>query len=150
MNSYDLEQVIAHRPPMILLSRLKQYDNNQGICEVDISEQSPFYQQAIGGVASYIGIEYMAQAVAAFAGAKSLDQGEDIQIGFLLGSRKYEVFTDRFLNGNSYQVSVEELYKEDTGLSVFDCKISLGDELLAKAKVNVFQPENPEEFVKEQ
>ena len=150
MKKYAIEDLIAHRDPMILISRLVSYDESSALCEVDISEASLFYQQQNNGVASYVGIEYMAQSVAAFAGAKALARGESVEIGFLLGSRKYQTFDALFKNNTTYQITVEQLFQEDSGLSVFDCKIKLGNELIAQAKVNAFQPENPEEFLKEQ
>lgn len=150
MNNYAVEELIAHRPPMVLISRMKSYEDTKAVCEVDITETSPFFEPNIDGVANYIGIEYMAQSIAAFAGAKALDKGERVDIGFLLGSRKYQTFQPKFNCRTTYQISVEELYKEDSGLTVFACEISNGEQLVAKAKVNAFQPENPEAFLKEQ
>lgn len=150
MNNYAIEQLIAHRPPMILISRMVTHNDTQAVCEVDISESSPFFQKNINGVASYIGIEYMAQTIAALAGAKALEQDKSVDIGFLLGSRKYQTEQTSFNCGTTYQVSVEELYKEDSGLSVFECKICDQEQIIATAKVNAFQPENPEIFLKEQ
>lgn len=92
----------------------------------------------------------MAQTIAAFAGAKALDKGKAIDIGFLLGSRKYQTYQPNFTNGTTYQVSVRELYKEDSGLSVFECDIKNQEQLIASAKVNAFQPNNPKEFLEEQ
>lgn len=150
MRKYAIEELIAHREPMILISRLVSHDESSALCEVDISDTSLFYQQHNDGVASYVGIEYMAQSIAAFAGAKALSRGESVEIGFLLGSRKYQTFDALFNNNTTYQITVEQLFQEDNGLSVFDCKIQLGNKLIAQAKVNAFQPENPEEFLKEQ
>jgi len=150
MKKYAIEELIAHRKPMILISRLITHDESSAVCEVDISDASPFYQSVSNGVASYVGIEYMAQSIAAFAGAKSLAQGKSVDIGFLLGSRKYQTFSPVFKNNTTYQITVEQLYQEDRGLSVFGCKIQLDDNLIAQAKINAFQPENPQEFLKEQ
>lgn len=150
MGNYAIEELIAHRDPMILISRMVEFDDSSALCEVDIHENSPFYQSDLDGVASYIGIEYMAQAIAAYAGAQAREQGNDIEIGFLLGSRKYQTFAPSFSKGTTYQIRVEELYQEDSGLSVFDCEIVHRDSVIAQAKVNAFQPDDPQEFLKEQ
>ncbi|GHF97092.1 ApeP family dehydratase [Thalassotalea marina] len=150
MKNYAIEEVIAHREPMILLSRLTHYTADSATCEVDILPTSPFYQEQLQGVPSYIGIEYMAQTIAAFAGANALDKDKKIDIGFLLGSRKYQTFQPAFELGESYQVHVEELYRDDSGLTVFECKIERENQVIAQAKVNAFQPENPIAFLKEQ
>lgn len=150
MKNYAIEALIAHREPMILISRLIDFDETHATCEVDITKDSAFYQPDSNGVQSYIGIEYMAQAIAAFAGVKALEQGKPVDIGFLLGSRKYQCYQTYFKLNETYQISIEELYKETSGLSVFECEISLGERVIAQAKVNAFQPENPREFLKEQ
>ncbi|KZN48627.1 3-hydroxylacyl-ACP dehydratase [Pseudoalteromonas luteoviolacea] len=147
-NSYGIEQLIAHRDPMILISELTEYDTSQATGVVRITADSPFISEK--GVPSYVGIEYMAQMVAAYAGAKALDNGGTIDIGFLLGSRKYKTHIPYFKPAQNLVVSVEELHKEESGLGVFDCKIKYNDELLAEAKVNVFQPDDPQGFIKGQ
>ncbi|WP_448564069.1 ApeP family dehydratase [Thalassotalea ganghwensis] len=150
MKIFDIEQVIAHRKPMILISRLLQHDSNSARCEVDIEQNSAFFQSNLQGVPSYIGIEYMAQSIAAYAGAKALENDQQIEIGFLLGSRKYTVHQPVFNVGNTYSISVEKLYQEDSGLTVFECAIYHEDLIIAQAKVNAFQPNNPLAFLKEQ
>ncbi|MDO6426646.1 hotdog family protein [Thalassotalea sp. 1_MG-2023] len=150
MKNYAIEALIAHREPMILISRLIHFSETHATCEVDITKASAFYQPSIKGVHSYIGIEYMAQSIAAFAGAKAQEQGKPIEIGFLLGSRKYHCYQTSFQLNETYQISIEELYRESSGLSVFECAISLDERIVAQAKVNAYQPENPKEFLKEQ
>ena len=73
MNNYDIKQVLPHQAPMILIDTLAQYDLDSCRCTVKITAQSPFYSVIKKGVPSYIGSEYMAQAIAAFAGAHALD-----------------------------------------------------------------------------
>lgn len=150
MNNYSITDVLTHREPMILIDSIDQYDNESCTCQVLISDSSPFYQVTKKGVPSYIGCEYMAQSIAAFSGAQSLDEKKPVSIGFLLGSRKYESFQTYFTISSQLSITVTQLYKEDSGLSVYDCDIYDGEKrLLAKAKINVFQPEDPEEFIKD-
>lgn len=149
-NKYAIEQLVVHRKPMLLIDELVEYDESSAVCRVTISEQSEFFDDAKRSVPNHIGIEYMAQSIAAFAGAKALDQGEQVKVGFLLGSRKLTLNCDAFLEGSVLTVTIAELYQEDNGLSVFQCTISDGDTILAEAKVNTFQPDDASEFVKEQ
>ena len=58
MNHYKIEQVVPHSEPMILLNRLSSYSEESGCCEVDISSHSPFYDESLNGVASYIAVSY--------------------------------------------------------------------------------------------
>jgi predicted hotdog family 3-hydroxylacyl-ACP dehydratase len=149
MNNYAIEHVLAHEAPMILIDSLSHYSEENACCTVTITEHSPFYNAAIGGVPSYIGVEYMAQSIAAYAGALANDSGQAIKIGFLIGSRKYKTHHSVFKNNNTLAIKVQKLYQEESGLSVFDCQIWAEDSLLCEAKINVFQPENPLQFIRE-
>ncbi|MDN4502141.1 hotdog family protein [Alteromonadaceae bacterium BrNp21-10] len=147
---YKIEQVLPHAAPMILVDELCAYDQNSAVCKVTITTASAFFDETANGVPSYVGIEYMAQTIAAFAGAHEQDAGHLVQIGFLLGSRKYNSLTSHFGLGSTLHISVTRLYQEDSGLSVFDCKIKHQASLLASAKVNTFQPENANQYLREQ
>lgn len=148
MNNYKIEEVIAHSAPMILIDKLLKFDDNTAHCQVEITAQSQFIK-ANSYVPSYVGIEYMAQSVAAHAGAKALNAGGKIDIGFLLGSRKYQAKVTQFFIGDVLDIFVTELHQEESGLGVFDCKILLEGEEVASAKVNAFQPEDPKSFIEE-
>ncbi|MCF6455950.1 hotdog family protein [Pseudoalteromonas sp. MMG024] len=150
MTHYSIEAVLPHADPMILLTRLVSYDQDSAVCEVDISAQSAFFNEQTQSVASYIGTEYMAQSIAAYAGALALDDNAAVKIGFLIGSRKYKTFTPEFTLRQTLAVSVKKLFQEETGLSVFECQILHADTVLAEAKINVFQPDDPVQFLKEQ
>ena len=55
-----------------------------------------------------------------------------------------------FSLNSTLTIEVEKLYSEESGLSAFECTIKEGDVLLVDAKINVFQPENPSQFLAEQ
>lgn len=145
-----IEQLLPHAAPMILLDSLVSADEEQAVCLVNITPDSAFYNSQRNAVASYIGIEYMAQAIAAYAGVLAHAQCEAIRIGFLIGSRKVKIHHSEFKLGATLLVTVVKLYQEESGLSVFDCKIECQGQLYVEAKLNVFQPQNPEQFIKEQ
>lgn len=150
MNNYDIKQVLPHQAPMILIDTLESYDVDSCRCTVGIKSASPFYDELKKGVPSYIGSEYMAQAIAAFAGAHALDEQDAVQIGFLLGSRKYKTFQPYFKLNEILTITIKELYREDSGLRVFECEIlSVENEVLAQANINVFQPNDPDAFIQE-
>ena len=149
MPHYDISALIAHRDPMILIDSLVSFDDNSANCQVQITVGSAFYDQARGGVPSYIGSEYMAQAIAAYAGAHDLGCQREVKIGFLLGSRKIRCHQPLFHLGDTLDVLVEKLIQDESGLSVFECKIMHQQQCLVEAKINVFQPADPMKFIKE-
>lgn len=149
MNNYSIEQVVPHDAPMILIEQLVEYSDETSTCSVTITPQSPFYNEQIEGVPSYIGIEYMAQSIAAYAGALANDINEAVRIGFLIGTRKYKTHEARFSKNSKLTIYVHKLYQDESGLSVFECQISENKKILCDAKINVFQPEEPLEFIRE-
>lgn len=149
ITGYTIEQVLPHAHPMILLTQFIEAGEDHGICTVTISPDSPFFDQQHQAVPSYVGIEYMAQAIAAYAGANRLSRGGQVKIGFLLGCRKYQPAVSYFKNNAELTVQVTQLVMESSGLSVFDCQISDQQQVLVTAKLNVFQPEDHQAWLTE-
>ena len=58
-----VKELLPHDPPMVLLDRVTSYDESTLTAEVDISTESMFCGD--DGVPGWVGVEYMAQAVAA-------------------------------------------------------------------------------------
>ena len=150
MNKYQIVDVLPHREPMILIDSLDSYDHDSCICKVKITKESPFYDENQSAAPSYIGIEYMAQAIAAYSGANALDNNGKVTIGFLLGSRKYKTFKTSFTINTLLTINIKQLYQEESGLSVFECEIfDQTSELLAQANINVYQPGDADAFINE-
>jgi len=149
-NEYPIESVVPHEHPMILVDELLQYDQNKAICKVTITDQSNFYDTEMKSVPSYVAIEYMAQSIAAFANANNKDKNIDVAIGFLVSSRKFKMMVSEFTLNTILEISVEQLYLEESGLAAFDCQVEMAGEIVATAKINIFQPKNPEDFLAEQ
>lgn len=149
ITGYTIDQVLPHAAPMILLSEFVEAGAEHGVCKVYIDEKSPFYNMQTGQVPSYVGIEYMAQTIAAYAGANRLARGGEVRIGFLLGCRKYASAVNGFACGTELTVAATQLVMEESGLSVFDCQIYKQQQLLVSAKLNVFQPEDHQAWLTE-
>ncbi|MGP9803094.1 ApeP family dehydratase [Rheinheimera sp. NSM] len=149
ITGYTIEQVLPHAAPMILLSDFIEAGDEHGVCTVRIDEQSPFYDAGQQAVPSYVGVEYMAQTIAAYAGANRLARGGQVRIGFLLGCRKYVPVVSGFAHGAELTITATQLVMEQSGLSVFDCQIYQQQQLLVSAKLNVFQPDDHQAWLRE-
>lgn len=149
LSSIDVETFLPHRRPMVLIDEVLEHDHDSLLTATHIRETSPYFDAALGGVPNYVGIEYMAQSIAALAGVEATLRGEPIQVGFLLGSRKLSMPLAVFAKGETYTTEVKRLYQEDTGLAVFDCRIFHGATQVAEANVNVFQPQDTDAYIRE-
>lgn len=130
-------ELLPHSRSMILLDDAIDRGEDWALVGVRIAEDSRFYEAGFG-VPSWVGVEYMAQAVALYSGLLAKDAGEEIKIGLLVGTRRYEAHTDRFPLGSYLKVLVREEW-QDGQMGVFDCHID-ADVRLAEARLNVFRP----------
>jgi predicted hotdog family 3-hydroxylacyl-ACP dehydratase len=149
MDIYNTEigQFLPHAGKMILLDRIVDFDDEQLQTESHIKPDNLFADE-LGNVPSWVGIEYMAQCVAAFAGIKARLKGEAVKLGFLIGARSFEASQPYFQAGSTIKIQIKELHLEESGLAVFDCQIS-AENMSISCRLNVFQPADPEKFFKD-
>ena len=102
------------------------------------------------GVPAWVGIEYMAQAIAAWAGCRALAREESVKIGFLLGTRRYDSHCQHFAFGAQLRIEARRELFGENGLGMFSCRILEGDSELARANVSVFEPPDPAAFLEGQ
>ena len=141
---YRIVDVIPHSEPMSLLDDIEGFGEQSLDASVTIRPDSLFCESR--GVPVWVGIEYMGQAVAAWAGVMAREAGKLVKIGFLVSCRRYEAPISYFPIGARLLVSVRQVTDNVTGLQVFDCKISL-DGVEIQANLNVFMPENIAEYL---
>jgi predicted hotdog family 3-hydroxylacyl-ACP dehydratase len=156
-----IASLVPHSASMLLLDRVVAADEDSLQAEVDITVRTLFADE--DGVGSWIGIEYMAQAVAAFAGYQAMQHAiqhaqanlssggaaAPRKIGFLLGSRRYTANRGYFPLGSTLRIHVLRLLQADNGLGSFDCSIADGDDQIASATLTVFQPPDLATFLDE-
>ncbi len=135
---YDIEQVIPHRGQMRLIDRLLAWDEDSVVTELRVPADAVFGDAA--GVPAWVGVEYMAQTVAAWAGCRARGRGAEPSIGFLLGTRRYQADTDRFPAGAVLRVEARCELMGDNGLGMFACRILQQERVLASANISVFEP----------
>lgn len=145
MGMPDIRSLIPHAGPMVLLDRVISVDENSLVAEVRIRSDSLFCNP--DGVGAWVGIEYMAQAIGAWAGYNAQLRGEPVKLGFLLGTRRYECSRPIFMLGSVLRVHVQRLFQNENGLGSFECSIDNEEGPVASATVTVFQPPNVDNFL---
>lgn len=134
-----LDACLPHRGAMRLLNRIIEADDAHAVAEVDVPLDGLFVQDA--RVPAWIGIEYMAQTVAAWAGCRAADRGQAPRVGYLLGSRRYSATCESFAGGSTLRIEARCELIGDNGLGQFACSIQGTDgAVLATAMVSVFEP----------
>lgn len=148
---FSLSDLLPQAEPMILLTGYEEPVSEDAVAAfVDVTEASPFYEQALGGVPGCVALEYMAQTMALLVGLYRRRKGLPPQVGFVLGSRRLEIAVPCFLKGVRYRVRATCTY-QDEEFGSFDCEIRTADDgavregadgtmLVAKGMVTAFQP----------
>jgi predicted hotdog family 3-hydroxylacyl-ACP dehydratase len=129
-------ELLPHGPAMTLIDRIVRYDAARTIATAMVSERNPFYDGA--GVPAWVGLEYMAQAVAAHAGLAARLRGHAPAVGFLLGTRAYSSKVSTFPAGAILTIEVAPAASE-AGFAAFDCSITM-ERVVATAVVSTYVP----------
>lgn len=149
---YAVDELVRHRGDMSLLDTILDYGDNWLEAQATLTSDNLFLLEGV--VPSWVGIEYMAQTVAAWAGARAQSRGEPVKVGFLVGTRKYQSQGAAFPVGSLLTIRVTQVMTGDNGLGVFDCQLQCeppeGPAFTANARLNVFQPDDFTEVLGEE
>lgn len=135
---YDIERVLPHSGAMRLIDRLLSFEEDRVAVEVRVPADGPFNE--VAGMPAWVGVEYMAQAIAAWAGCRARQAGREPSVGFLLGTRRYTAHVGHFAPGARLRVEAVRELLGDNGLGMFACRIVQDGNELASANVSVFEP----------
>lgn len=144
---YPLEQVLPHARPMILIDALIARGPERLVAAVEVRADSLFFR-APHGIAAHVAIEWMAQCCAAWAGARALDEGRRVEVGFLLGTRDFRADVEWFAEGERLYVSAD-LDLQDEEMASFRCRTSRQPDadVVVSARLNVYQPRDVAAFL---
>ncbi len=132
------QEVLPHRLPMQLITRIVSWGSRDLVAEVDIAEDGLFTEAGLG-VPRWVGLEYMAQAVAALDGIRLREVGRDVPPGYLLGTRRLEETDGYFRPGETLRITVQEVLQGENGLGVFSCLLWAGERSLS-CQLTVYKP----------
>lgn len=135
----ELSVLLPHKAPMILIHKLIHVSASSIHCQVKIDSNNLFFDRQLNAVPSWVGIEFLAQSISAWAGYHDYLENRPPTIGFLLGSRRYKANCDLFAENTLLDLYTEQLM-ENEGMSAFACRIECRGDVLTTAQVNVFVP----------
>ncbi|UXI03741.1 hotdog family protein [Photobacterium sp. TY1-4] len=134
-----LSRLLPHDTPMILLDTLIAVSDSSVHCQLTPTATHFFFDANAGELPGYVGIELMAQAVAAWDGYHAWLDGRAPAVGFLLGSRQYQASCPAFPVGQLLDIYAEQVTVGQQ-MVVFRCRIEQSGQVLASSQLNVFVP----------
>jgi predicted hotdog family 3-hydroxylacyl-ACP dehydratase len=145
--SAELFELLPHRPPMLLINEFVSVNERSAEAKVVIDCHTPFCESGLG-VPAWIGLEYMGQTAALIAGFQLKMGLVEPHLGFLLGTRKYQTWSDYFAEDSCLRVRCQEKAFVGNSLATFECAVTYDNtsKLLASAILTVFrQPKSASE-----
>lgn len=165
---WPVADLVPHSGEMVLIDEILYVDADS-IVTLCIPRMDGLFDLHNGKIAAWVGIEYMAQTIAAFAGVEAKRAGQEIRLGFLLGTRHYHSNVTHFVPGEALHIRAERSIEDSNGLSVFNCVIESAPvvdnaerienaretpvfertHIHVEASINVFQPHDVDSFLRE-
>ena len=142
MNAWPpIEEVLPHRGTMLLLDRVEDYAPTHVRCSYT-PRADAWYADAGGAMPAWYGIELMAQTVAAHVGLTARQAGRPPRLGALLGSRAFRTQRAAFPAEIALAIEASVDYRDESGLASYQCRICVGDEEIATARLSVYEPDD--------
>ncbi|TWC41409.1 putative hotdog family 3-hydroxylacyl-ACP dehydratase [Pseudomonas sp. SJZ079] len=148
MSLWPIAELLPHAGDMILLDEVLRYGDEDVETRLTV-RPGGLFNQADGSLPAWVGIELMAQSIAAYAGCHARQAGEPVALGFLLGTRNFQCNVERFPAGVELRISALRSLQDDNGMGVFECHLH-GPNIHAEARLNVFRPPQVERYLQEQ
>jgi predicted hotdog family 3-hydroxylacyl-ACP dehydratase len=147
VQNIPIDELVPHADTMSLLDGLNAVGDDHVEAALTVRADGLF-DDGNGQVPAWLGMEYMAQTVAAWAGFHGRRAGNGIKIGFLLGTRQFRSSIAQLSVGTALTVRARKLLQDDHGMAAFECRIdgidgATGRAIEQTASLNVFQPDDP-------
>ena len=139
-----IEDLVPHTRPLLLLDRMLQSGDDYIVCGLEVRQDGLFDRN--GQVPALVGLEYMAQTVAAYSGLLARKKGERPRPGFLLGTRKFITNTAEFPCGELLTVRAHQAVQSIDGMLAFDCVLE-GTNVQQTATLTVYEPDSLAQFL---
>lgn len=143
----NIERYIPHRESMRLIDAIDHVTADMICCVLRIDEGDLFYDTDVQGIPAQVALEWMAQAVAAYAG---IQNGAKTQpdLGLLLSVRGFSSSQAVFSLGERLLIRAHKQFLDDQ-IGVFHCEIASSqhpENIIATGTLNTIQP-SPEKLM---
>ena len=137
--SYRVEELVPHRGRMCLLDTIVGYGEDWLRAAVTPRPGGAFAEES--GIPAWVGIEYMAQAAAAFGGIEQVQRGESPSIGLLIGARYYRCMHEiASSTARRWVVLVKIAMRDTADFAAYDCRVDLGGREIAECTLKAYRP----------
>lgn len=150
----NVARLLPHSGHMVLLDRVLSYDAHSLHAIATLKPDCILLPPGADSLPIWMGGEILAQGIGAWAGAHALDRGENIRLGFLLGSRKLSFAAAAIPIATQLDIHIRQSLFDAQGMGVFDCTLACREpapghekhmapgSILLHGAINVFSPQS--------
>jgi predicted hotdog family 3-hydroxylacyl-ACP dehydratase len=132
-------ELLPHAGRAILIDAVLEDSPTHTLAAAEITATHPYFEPG-RGVPVWVGMEMMAQAVAAHGGLLNHTHGQPPRRGMLLGTRRYAGRVPYFTPGMRLHILARLAFGEPGGgMAAFDCRIDSADTLLVEASLTIIE-----------
>ena len=137
-------ELVPHKGKMLLLDRVQNYslEDVNITTEIDISRNSLFYEDDLGGIPAWVAFEYMAQSISALSGIYGRTKGDKPKVGFIMSVSGFKADIPVFKDSETVVVTVHETVRMDKAVT-FDGVAKVGDKIAVTATLNTVEVDDP-------
>ena len=137
-------ELVPHKGKMLLLDRVQNYslEDVNITTEIDISRNSLFYEDDLGGIPAWVAFEYMAQSISALSGIYGRTKGDKPKVGFIMSVSGFKADIPVFKDDETVVVTVHETVRMDKAVT-FDGVAKVGDKIAVTATLNTVEVDDP-------
>jgi predicted hotdog family 3-hydroxylacyl-ACP dehydratase len=139
INKAEIGSLIPHTGGMCLLDSVITWDDESIVCTSESHRDPENPLRRDGQLAAVHAFEYGAQAAAVHGGLRARAAGVKAPPGYLVALRDASLHVSRLDDlPRHLQVQAQRLFG-DTVNTVYECKISTGDQLLADGRITIMR-----------
>ncbi len=131
-------ELVPHAGRAVLIDTVLEDTPDSIRVSARVRPESPYCVPGLG-LPAWVGIELMAQAIAAHAGLGARRERKPPRAGMLLGTRRFEAAAAYFPEGAELEVRAQRDFGDDGGLAACACTILSGDRILAQATIIIVE-----------
>lgn len=141
-----IDTILPHRGTMLLVDGVSACSDEALTAHAAVHSDA-WYADENGEMPAWIGIELMAQGVAAHIALLAMRAGGHARPGVLLGTRSYKAHMSAFARDAQLTIHVQEVLRSEEGHSAYECTIDHDGARYADAVIKVFQPGDFQTFI---
>jgi len=131
-------ELLPHAGRAVLIDKVLEDTRDSIRASAHVTPENPYFVSGLG-LPAWVGIELMAQAIAAHAGLAARREHRPPRAGMLLGTRRFEATVAYFPAGAELEISAQRDFGDDGGLAACACTIASQGQIMVRATIIIVE-----------